>query len=170
MITSLSNSWDNFLKFVRTTPTNKKHVIVVSILSAFFRFASLFLPFKWFSSLLGSHKGKTELCVTATPRQELRAWKTGNFIEKICERMPWEAKCLVRAYILRLYLDHDHIPYIVHIGLAKSEKDPKNPLLAHAWVTVGRYTVSGGDGPAIPKGFTVIGTFISKSLADTIIT
>ncbi len=165
----MSNSWGNFLKFVRTTRTNKKHVIFVGIMSAFFRFATLFLPFKWFSPLLGPHKGKTEFCTIATPQQESRAWKTGNFIEKICEKMPWEAKCLVRAYILRYYLDRYKIPYVLHVGLAKGDKDSDKPLLAHAWVTVGRYTVSGGDGPAPPKDFTVIGTFVPKSIADKII-
>jgi len=165
----ISSSLNNLLKFFRTSKTNKKHVIYVTLLSAFYRFATLHLPFKWISPHLGVHKGKTELSLLTTPRQELRAWKTGNFVEKVCDKMPWEAKCLIKAYVLRIYLDRYKIPYVLHLGLAKGDENSDKPLLAHTWVTVGRYTVAGGDGHQPPANFTVIGTYISANLKDSIV-
>jgi len=164
----IANTFSNLKKFFGTTATNKKHAVFVAFMSGFIRFGTIYLPFKWMSPYLGEHRKKTELDLLASPGQELRAWKTGNFIERVCEKMPWEAKCLVRAYILRYYLDRYKIPYVIHFGMAKGDENSDKPLLAHAWVKVGRYTVAGGDGHLPPADFVVIATYIPKSLEQQI--
>ena len=152
-------------KYGRSSRTNKKHIIFVVLASAVFRFAQIFLPFRWSSQWLGVHKGKIEVCALVTPEQAYRAHKTGRFIENVCNQTPWQAKCLIQAFILRLYLDQYQIPYVLHLGLAKGEKDSIKPMLGHAWITVSRYTVVGGEGH---RAFTVIGTYVSRSIADAI--
>ena len=114
---------------------------------------------------MGVHKGKIELCTLAMPNQVYRARKTGRFIDNVCDRTPWQAKCLVRAVILRFYLERYQIPYVLHLGVARGGEDVDEPFLIHAWITVGRHAVVGGEGH---RAYTVIGTYVSPSMADAI--
>lgn len=156
-----TNSFDVLKKYKRSSNTNKKHILFVVIASAWFRFAQVCLPFRWVSHHLGAHKGKTQFCTVVTRIQLQRAIKTGRFIENVCNRTPWKAECMVKAQILKMYLDRYDIPHVLHIGLAKDRSDSKEELLGHAWVNVGPYAVSGGSGH---EKFTVVSSYVPVSL------
>lgn len=157
---------DVLRKFIRSSRLNKKHILFVVALSAVIRFGQVFLPSRWLFRWMGIHKGQVELCTLATDAQIYRARKTGQFIENICDRTPWEAKCLVKAIILRYYLDREDIPYVLYVGMAKGEAQSDTTFLAHAWMTVGRSAVVGWEGH---KRFVILSSYVSRSIANSVI-
>lgn len=148
-------------KFFRASGVNKRHIVFVVLASAWFRFAQVCLPFRWVSHQLGTQQGKVQFCTIVTATQLHRAIKTGHFIENVCNRTPWKAECMIKAQILRRYLDRYQIPYVLHLGLAKKKESPEGKLLAHAWVNVGPYAVVGGEGH---QQFAIISSYVSRSL------
>lgn len=131
------------------------------VLSAAARFAQCCLPYRWTARYLGQHHHKTELCSIANAQQMQTAYRVSRFIDHVCERTLWQSQCLVRAMILRVYLERYQIPYVINVGLAKNSHNPEQPLLAHAWVSVGHIVVSGSEGY---QDFTIISTYLSRKM------
>jgi hypothetical protein len=67
-----------------------------------------------------------------------RARALGRLVDRCAHRLPWHPQCLAKAVATRLMLDRRGIPNRMHLGIVS-----RNPLAAHAWVTVGETIVVG---------------------------
>ena len=123
------------------------------------RLLILFVPFRVIAAHLGDSHSLAAWVPLANLRQEERARRIAQTVRLASRVTPWQANCLPQAlaaaFILRLY----RIPYALFMGVSRSAD--ASTMTAHAWVQVGRVTVSGGNGF---NDFTVVGSFISASL------
>ncbi|MBM7518735.1 hypothetical protein JOD66_003702 [Nocardioides nitrophenolicus] len=67
-------------------------------------------------------------------------------------RTPWTSDCYPQALTARILLRGARVPHSVVFGVLR---DPAGALLAHAWVTVGPVTVTGGS----VREWTPVGSF-----------
>ncbi len=186
----------NFIKSVwrfaiKTKWRQKFHVIAVVLLAAWARFCILFVPYKWYRNVLGQRSDPADVCPLASPEQIMMAKRCGQFIERICDKLPWEAKCLVQAMVFSVYARFYKIPYVLQVGMAKANRQASETAvpsavisagqaiagskadqetnqnkeapqwLAHAWVQVGPWVVTGGDDGGL-KEFTILSSYHSK--------
>lgn len=77
------------------------------------------------------------------------AGKVGYAVDMVCDRTPWESKCMVKALCARHFLRRKGIPSTIYLGCGTGES---GEMLAHAWVRCGRTYVTGGDG----KGYVIV--------------
>ena len=77
------------------------------------------------------------------------AGKVGYAVEMVCERTPWESKCLVKALCAQYFLDKRKISSTLYLGCGVGET---GEMLAHAWLRCGSMYVTGGDG----TGYAVV--------------
>lgn len=124
------------------------------------RASLLAFPFRKIAPRLGAHFNNTQLCVVSSDKQRKQAWRIGKVTEIATKYTPWESKCLVQAMVARILLSHYKIPYVLHLGVTKTE-DPENLLKAHAWLGVGPWVITGREGH---KQFAIVSTFVSPSL------
>ncbi len=145
--------------FFRFNSTQLLWLIPSYLLSGIFRATILTMPFRKIAPWLGSHYENATITTLTSPEQERRARDIGTVIHTVSKYTPWESKCLVETLIATLILRLYNIPHSAYLGVSKDEsEDAENPLKAHAWVSSGRYFVTGGNGH---RNFTVVSTFIS---------
>ena len=77
------------------------------------------------------------------------AGKVGYAVEMVCERTPWESKCLVKALCAQYFLTQRKISSTLYLGCGVGET---GEMLAHAWIRCGSMYVTGGDG----MGYAVV--------------
>jgi len=106
--------------------------------------------------LMGNHYQNTMLCLPATKGQELKAWRIARVVEAVCRGVPWECACLVEAICSNMLLKFYRIPSVLYLG-AMSDKTETSKLKAHAWLTVGQYSIIGGQ--VANEGYIVTATF-----------
>ena len=102
----------------------------------------------------------------ATPQQVAIAYRAGRLIQNICDKLPWEATCLVQSMVFVVYARYYRLPYVLCLGMAKKDDKSTSPIsepekkiqivgvdqgessasdwLAHAWTLVGPVAVTGG--------------------------
>lgn len=97
--------------------------------------------------------------------KELKAWRIAKVVEAVCKGVPWECKCLVQAVCTSMLLQHYHIPSAFYLGSKIDSNDTKK-MKAHAWVTVGKYTIIGGE--VADENYIVSATFTRPSLKEFI--
>lgn len=143
-----------------------KRVLVFCLL-AFFFISSAFvqllikvLPFSVTSRYIGHHYGSANMCVLASPSQERRALAIGRICERATHPLPWKSKCLVQAILVKTILSVMKIPYAIYLGVLLTPDSVKR-MRAHAWTTVGRYTVTGRKGK---NQYSIVSTFIDKNI------
>ena len=74
----------------------------------------------------------------ATPAQaELISWA----IASASARVPWRSDCLLQAMAASMWLDRTRTGYKLNIGVRKNAEEQ---LEAHAWLTSGDNTITGG--------------------------
>ena len=113
------------------------------------RLALLLLPFRYISPGLGTHSAETAMDDTGSlPVVRRIGWA----VEAAARYTPWDSKCLVQAVVAQHLLRRRGIKSTLYLGVAK---DPVEGLKAHAWLRVGRQTVTGGGG----QSYTVVSTF-----------
>lgn len=120
----------------------------------------LLVPFRWYARLLGERMGNDQLRMLVDEQGELRAWRIGRIVGQVARFTPWESKCLVQAILARLMCGWYRTPYVLHLGVTRSGAAGK-PLKAHAWLSVGRWIVVGGEGS---RAFTVVSTYVPPKL------
>jgi len=146
--------------FLRLPAREKAWFMFAWLFSGIVRASLLSIPFRWIAPRLGTHFNNTQLCALTTEDKRKLAWRIGKITELATKYTPWESKCLVQAMVARVLLGYYKIPYIMHLGVTKTE-DPDNLLKAHAWLYVGPWVITGREGH---KQFTVVSTFITPSL------
>jgi hypothetical protein len=122
--------------------TNRKKGLTLWILmlSAFYRLCILLIPMKYLSRGFG-HKGQESEEEVSFEYRRIAFW-IGERVERVCDKTPWQSKCLVKALIAQQLLKRKKIPTTLYLGMGKKE----DSLTAHAWLRCGSVYVTGGDG------------------------
>lgn len=141
---------------IKLSSIQKAWILPLYILSGIMNLLIQVLPFRWILPFMGKSFQNSEMSILASSDQEKRAQQLGNVIKMVANNTPWESKCLVQALLARVVLRFHKIPHIVFFGIAKPEVKGESPK-AHAWVSTGRYFVTGGTN----NTFTVISSFVS---------
>jgi len=145
---------NSIFKFVLSRNSQKAHLIFVILTSLVARLTTLLLPFRLYRKWLGYHHKNLEFCVIANSNKRQLAIKCGIFVERICNKVPWEAKCLVKVMVMRVYCTIYKIPWVIHIGINKKE------IPTHAWMKVGSVVIVGGNEL---QNFIIVSSFSSIS-------
>ncbi|XME04348.1 lasso peptide biosynthesis B2 protein [Lachnospiraceae bacterium C1.1] len=119
------------------------------IYSFYYRLLVKKLPMKKLEGKLGVPG--VESAETETDEKVKTAKLYAFHVNRITCRLPWEAKCFVRALTLRKLLREKNIGSTIYLGVFK--KDGK--LKAHAWLRCGQLYLTGGNG----EGMTVVAKF-----------
>ena len=133
-------------------------IITCSLVSIVIQFFNA----KYLHPLMGAHLKNDLLCVIATEKQRLKAWRIAKVAEAVCKGLPWENKCLTEAICTNILLKLYCIPSVFYLG-SKIEQSSTGEMKAHAWITVGEYCVVGGD--AANEGYIVTATFTTPRLS-----
>lgn len=139
------------------------------------RLAIITLSFRRLAPRLG-HRAAAAHEPQVAGADEARAAAIGRTVSLAARYTPWESNCFPQAVAARLLLGLYRIPYALLFGLAPAAPagntslgaggaegfsgapDRDRPMQAHAWVTAGRITVTGG---ARSARFVVVGCFTS---------
>lgn len=127
------------------------------------RLAILFLPFRWYSRVLGESVAQSDAPPSLSPRQDSTARSIGRSVRATATVTPWSAVCLPQAMAASILLKLRGIPHVVHFGLAPGEAKPEAaPMQAHAWIVAGDRIVTGA--PVLPE-YRIVATFSSPPRA-----
>ena len=91
----------------------------------------------------------------ATLEEYQYAKKIAYCVNEVCGKTSWESKCLVRALSAQSLLKKKGIQTTLYLGC--KEQDGK--MVAHAWLRLGRFYVTGGNGSA--DGYGVVAKFLA---------
>lgn len=118
----------------------KKQLMLMEafILSGLYRFAIIFLPFKYVKRQLG--EAKTESTYEVDNAIYREAKQIRSIVLLACKYTPWESKCLVRAMLVQHFLKRKKTPTTIYLGV---NKDELNEMKAHAWIRCGEMIVTG---------------------------
>lgn len=106
------------------------------------------LQIKW------GEEGK-ESPIEATMEEYQYARKVAYCVNEVCGKTSWESKCLVRALSAQTLLRKRGIQTTLYLGC----KETDGKMVAHAWLRLGRYYVTGGDGAA--NGYGIVARFLA---------
>ncbi|WP_260806600.1 lasso peptide biosynthesis B2 protein [Nocardioides sp. SLBN-35] len=120
------------------------------------RLLTVVLPFGAVRRLLGEPAAPGAAGPPAPPeasaRDLARARAVGRAVRYAATRTPWTSDCYPQALTARILLRGARVPHTVVFGLLRGDA---GELLAHAWVTVGTVTVTGGS----VREWTPVGSF-----------
>lgn len=108
------------------------------VLSGYYRFAMIYLPFKCLKRQMGVPKKESSSQVEDSIYVEAK--KIRSVVMLACKYTPWESKCLVRALLVQHFLKRKKIATTVYLGV---NKDDLNHMKAHAWIRCGEMIVTG---------------------------
>ncbi|MEE9338383.1 MAG: lasso peptide biosynthesis B2 protein [Methylococcaceae bacterium] len=146
--------------FLHFSLREKIWFVLLFVLSGIARVAVLVFPFRWVMRYLGAQFQNKQLSVLVTQQQLELAWRIGVITTVATKYTPWESKCLIQAMVARLLLSYYEIPYVIYIGMTRT-KQPEAALKAHAWLSVGRWVITGQDGHQV---FTIASSFVAPSV------
>ena len=146
--------------FLHFSLREKIWFVLLFVLSGIARAAILVLPFRWVMRYLGTQFQNKQLSVLVTEQQLEQAWRIGIITKVATKYTPWQSKCLVQAMVARLLLSYYKIPYVMFIGMTRT-KQPEAKLKAHAWLSVGRWVITGRDGH---QAFTIASSVVAPSV------
>lgn len=147
-----------FAKFFRL-PGSERLVLAQAVFYlAVARLSLLLLPFRLVARSFGVTQDISLDQPTTGEQEEARM--LGRQVTRASRHLPWRCACLEQAISTQWMLAKRNLPGTLYFGVAKDEsKDFK----AHAWLTCGSVTVSGGR---VAGDFTVISTFRRKNASD----
>lgn len=82
---------------------------------------------------------------TASREGYRQAARIARIVGKVCDKTPWESKCLVRALAAQRLLCRRGLSSTLYLGCGMEE----GKMVAHAWLRFGEMYVTGGDGGRI---------------------
>jgi len=164
------------LNYFFQLPIERKAWFLFSIASS----GIIALSVKWIKPnklrfIVGTHMENKMLCILATETQMLKAWRIARVVEAVCQGVPWQCTCLVEALCITLLLKLYRIPAVCYFGAkiepreehtqdATGKLSDQAKIKAHAWLTVGKYTIIGGQ--VAGDGYTVTATFTRPKIAQ----
>lgn len=149
--------------FLKIPLKQKCWLIILWPLSGIFRFAMLFIPFRYFSKYYGNYYQNYQLSTLLSPTDIRKVADIRASVHLIAKSTPWQSKCLVQALMARTLLGFYKISYVLHIGVLLT-KNEQEPIKAHAWLKVGPYIITGRERH---KSFTILASYISKRITTT---
>ena len=122
--------------------TNKTRwlTIRVLVLAAWYRMRILTVPMKKLEPDFGERDKESP--AQDTFENTKNAYWIGYRVERVCNKTPWESKCLVRALVAQHILYKKGIHTTLYLGVENST----GKMTAHAWLRCGTIYVTGGDG------------------------
>ena len=123
------------------------------------RLVILTITFRRLAPHLGHPVGLNAYTILLTPAQEKRAIQISNVVRLAARYCPWVANCFPQAVTARLMLGFFNIPYALYFGLNRGSNN--SDYKAHAWVTAGKISVTGGYGFS---QYIVVGCYLSKTV------
>ena len=84
-----------------------------------------------------------------------QAARIARIVGKVCDKTPWESKCLVRALAAQRLLYRQGLSSTLYLGCGMEE----GKMVAHAWLRFGEMYVTGGDG----GGYTTVARFCKEA-------
>lgn len=138
-------------KLYRFIKFNKKKGLYLKIflLSGLYRLLILTVPMKYLKKIMGTRNQES------APQETVEAYRYAGLVSKavnrVCDQTPWESKCLVKALTIQHFLKKKKISSTLYLGVGKSNAN----MIAHAWLRVGEYYVSGGNG----EGYALVAKF-----------
>lgn len=118
------------------------------------------VSFKRLAHYLGQSMGIFAWVPLVDTVQQEQAMQIGCAVRLAARYTPWDSSCFPQAMAARLLLGWYGVPYALCFGVMKDACSAE--LKAHAWVTAGRVTVTGGD--RVDR-FTVVSVFIDPRIA-----
>ena len=141
--------------FIKSPLYVKWMLIKIFFLSAYYRFVILYRPFSKLAPKIGTNRYETPATSPDTDWQYVK--KVAWAVPAICNRTPWESKCLVQALVAKRILNNKNINCTLYMGVRNS--DDNKEMLAHAWLRVDDKIVTGFEGYHL---FTVTGFYGDK--------
>ena len=92
---------------------------------------------------------------TASREGYRQAARIAQIVGKVCDKTPWESKCLVRALAAQRLLYRQGLSSTLYLGCGMEE----GKMVAHAWLRFGEMYVTGGDG----GGYTTVARFCKEA-------
>lgn len=120
------------------------------------RAAVLSLSFRRLKPCFGQFYKMTSLSTILSNKQQFRAIQIGKWIRITAKYTPWDSNCLAQALVAKTWCRLYKIPHVLYIGFAKSGEKPVG-FEGHAWVTAGRFAITGGQGHL---KYTVVSTYV----------
>lgn len=140
----MKNPW----RFLRKNPW-KKETLLAYYYSAKFRIQLLLLPPEKMRKSWGREEAESE--GTQSTEGYRQAARISRIVGKVCDKTPWESKCLVRALSAQRLLYRQGLSSTLYLGCGMEE----GKMVAHAWLRCGEMYVTGGDG----SGYTTVARF-----------
>jgi hypothetical protein len=143
-------------KLRRQTPSNRCLLIEAVLSLGIVRAAIVVLPFAWVARRLALETGNAAGAPMAgDPAARAAALRVGRAIRAAARRTPWESKCLAQALAAALMLRWRQIPFVLTLGVAKTERN--GGIDAHAWLLSGDVLLTGAG----YERYSVIAQFTS---------
>lgn len=164
------------LKFIIQLPLERKLWLICCFIGSIVCWFAIRIlsPKKLAASLGHQYLSNRQVSVLATDVQATKASRIGKLMESVSKNVPWECKCLSEAICVKWLLNRYQIPSVFYLGARlqspdilnsdnqnKNEQKIKEELQAHAWVTVGPYTVIGAPNH---RSYQVVATFVTPVL------
>ena len=160
--------WRKSRSFLKLPFSSKVLVLLVWVLLGLARAIILLMPLRYFSAWLGQSAKTVTYTPILTPEQVYRAKRLGLVVRATANFTPWASVCFPQALVACLLLRLSATPYIMHFGLAKNiDPNEDEPMKAHAWVTAGSVSVTGGRNNLFK--FTVVGSYTSPLLTNLLV-
>ncbi len=117
-------------------------LIEAVVLSAYYRFQILHVPFSKLAKKIGTHGYVTS---DSDDYRDIVLAVRKN-VESVCRHTPWESKCLVRALTAKKMLNKRGYPCTLYLGVSPGKDGMMD---AHAWLRSGNMYVTGGNGTGL---------------------
>ena len=127
----------------------KKETLLAYYYSAKFRMEIWLLPAGRMKKTWG--REDRESAETESVESYRQATRISRIVNKVCDKTPWESKCLVRALTAQRLLYRRGLPSTLYLGCGMED----GKMVAHAWLRCGEFYVTGGDG----SGYTTVARF-----------
>ncbi len=149
----------NGQRFARLSRREQVWFVLLFVGCGLARAALLTLPFRRLVPYMGAHAEQGSCPPEVSEDQQRLARRIGRLTALAAQYTPWQSACLVQALVAARLLAYYHIPYVLHLGVAKTTP-PSDGFQAHAWLRVGPWIVTGREGY---QAFTVVGTFVAPA-------
>jgi len=149
--------WYKYKKYLGQTPPVRKLLREAFVKLAFYRAATLLLPFKYLTRSLQHHAEPTTP-PPVTSKAQSEAVNIGDDVARAGRNTPWKSPCLAQVLTVQNMLAKRQIPGVFFLG-ARSQHATESSgagLDAHAWLICGTEIINGVEGHEF---FTVVSSW-----------
>ncbi len=126
-------------------PLKLKGLLIINFwLCGIARACILLLPLNRLSIYFGTLNRNIISSTVISKKKRYYAVHLQRSIQLAARYTPWSSNCLTQAMVAKFWCNRLRIPYILYIGFAKDAEKPSG-FAAHAWLTAGPITITGGD-------------------------